>query len=364
MVIVTKIDDDNIAVNVYPSQVGQQYPHTFVSATSGALIKQSGTVTVNVGASPAGQQYTHAFVSADHESIVAAGSIDCVHDVADVLAWHTFNLEYGGDNMVALGAGYYVENGVIQHIAGVVNEVTWITNTARDIAKQIYQGTTPSRHATNGAEFVPITDIEDKWVTGQGNMSAVSDADVDTEVNRLISIVTDTINDPTGSDTTTYPNGLSGSFTPTLPNIWPTKYSGDVPLRDVSVTFDNQATEWNQTCPTQVFAAINTLMGILEGGIDAAVAGNGLTYYGTTVTETAPTSPTSNLYNAGKCYDVKLEIEKKYKVMYETLSGGSTSNKMAAKMILFNKPAIKREHMIKLLHSILVTQVMQTLLIK
>ena len=81
--------------------------------------------------------------------------------------------------MVALGANYYVENGVIQHIAGVVNEVTWITNTARDIAKQIYQGTTPSRHATNGAEFVPITDIEDKWVTGSGNMSAVSDADVD-----------------------------------------------------------------------------------------------------------------------------------------------------------------------------------------
>ena len=83
-------------------------------------------------------------------------------------------------------------------------------------------------------------------------------------------------------------------------------------------------------------------MAILEGGIDAAVAGNGLTYYGTTVTETAPTSPTSKLYNAGKCYDVKLEIEKKYKVMYETLSGGSTSNKMAAKMILFNKPAIKK----------------------
>ena len=305
------------------------------------MIKQSGTVTVNIGASPAGQQYTHAFVSATHNCITAAGSIDCVHDVADVLAWHTFNLEYGGDNMVALGANYYVENGVIQHIAGVVNEVTWITNTARDIAKQIYQGTTPSRHATNGAEFVPITDIEDKWVTGSGNMSAVSDSDVDTEVNRLISIVTDTINDPTGSDTTTYPNGLSGSFTPTLPNIWPTKYSGDVPLRDVSVTFDNQATQWNQTCPTQA-AAINTLMAILEGGIDAAVAGNGLTYYGTTVTETAPTSPTSNLYNAGKCYDVKLEIEKKYKVMYETLSGGSTSNKMAAKMILFNKPAIKK----------------------
>ena len=84
--IVTKIDDDNIAVNVYPSQVGQQYPHTFVSATTGALIKQGGTVTVNVGASPAGQQYTHAFVSATHECIVSAGSIDCVHDVADVLS--------------------------------------------------------------------------------------------------------------------------------------------------------------------------------------------------------------------------------------------------------------------------------------
>ncbi|BCU94891.1 MAG: hypothetical protein CM15mV6_2720 [uncultured marine virus] len=102
--LVTKIDDEILQLMFILHKLGQQYPHTFVSATSGALIKQSGTVTVNVGASPAGQQYTHAFVSADHESIVAAGSIDCVHDVADVLAWHTFNLEYGGDNMVALGA--------------------------------------------------------------------------------------------------------------------------------------------------------------------------------------------------------------------------------------------------------------------
>jgi len=170
--IVTKIDDDTISVNVYPST--NTNTHTFSSASAGALIKQSGTVTVNVGASPAGQQYTHAFVSADHESIVAAGSIDCVHDVADVLAWHTFNLEYGGDNMVALGAGYYVENGVIQHIAGVVNEVTWITNTARDIAKQIYQGTTPSRHATNGAEFVPITDIEGLLSSWKGHIPTYS----------------------------------------------------------------------------------------------------------------------------------------------------------------------------------------------
>ena len=34
-----------------------QYAHTFVSATAGALIKQNGTVTVNVGASPSNNQY-------------------------------------------------------------------------------------------------------------------------------------------------------------------------------------------------------------------------------------------------------------------------------------------------------------------
>ncbi len=358
--LVTKVDDDNIKVNVYPSQVGQQYPHTFVSASTGALIKQGGTVTVNIGASPAGQQYTHTFVSAAHNSITAAGSIDCVHDVADILRWHTFNLEYGGDNMVALGAGYYVENGVIQHISGVVTEVTWITNTARDIAKQIYQGTTPNRHIENGAEYTPITDIQDKWVNDTGYLAAISDSDVDNEVNRLISIVTDTITDPDGNDTSgsngtsAYPNSVSNSsFTPNLPNIWPCKYGGDIPLRDVSITYDNTAgndpnanttggpSTWNQTCPDQR-SAINTLMAILEGGIDAAVAGNGLTYYGSTVTETAPTSPTVNEYNMGKCYDVRLGIESKYKVMYETLSGGSTSNKMAAKMILFNRPAIRQ----------------------
>ena len=346
--LVTKVDDDNIKVNVYPSQVGQQYPHTFVSASNGALIKQGGTVTVNIGASPAGQQYTHTFVSAAHNAITAAGSIDCVHDVADILRWHTFNLEYGGDNMVALGAGYYVENGVIQHISGVVTEVTWITNTARDIAKQIYQGTTPNRHVNNGAEYTPITEIQDKWVNDTGYLSAINDSDVDDEVNRLISIVTDTITDPDGNDTSgangtsAYPNSVSNStFTPNLPNIWPCKYGGDIPIRDVSITYDNTAESWNQTCPDQK-SAINTLMAILEGGIDAAVAGNGLTYYGTTVTETAPTSPTVNEYNMGKCYDVRLGIESKYKVMYETLSGGSNSNKMAAKMILFNRPAIRQ----------------------
>ena len=175
-----------------------------------------------------GQQYTHTFVSAAHNAITAAGSIDCVHDVADILRWHTFNLEYGGDNMVALGAGYYVENGVIQHISGVVTEVTWITNTARDIAKQIYQGTTPNRHVNNGAEYTPITEIQDKWVNDTGYLSAISDSDVDDEVNRLISIVTDAITDPDGNDTSgangtsAYPNSVSNStFSPNLPNIWP-----------------------------------------------------------------------------------------------------------------------------------------------
>ena len=346
--LVTKIDDDTISVNVYPSQVGQQYAHTFVSASSGALIKQSGTVTVNVGASPAGQQYNHTFVSATHECITAAGSIDCVHDVADILHWATFNLEYGGDNMVALGAGFYVENGVIQHIQGVINETTWITNTARDIAKQIYQGITPSRHATNGAEFTPLADIEDKWVNNTGSISAVNDADVDDEFERLVSIVTDTINDPDGNDNSTYPNSISGTFEPSLPNIWPAKYGGDIPLRDLSVTFDNQTGTdsngfriWNQTCPDQR-SAINTLMAILEGGIDAAVAGNGNTYYGTTVTETAPTASATNEYNFGTCYDVRNGIRDKYEVLLKTLGAGTNSNMMAASMILFNKPAIKK----------------------
>ena len=46
---VTRVDDDNIQVNVSPSPSGQQYDHTFVSASPNALVIEVETVKVNIG---------------------------------------------------------------------------------------------------------------------------------------------------------------------------------------------------------------------------------------------------------------------------------------------------------------------------
>tara|TARA_A200000113_G_scaffold226021_1_gene249552 strand:- start:21434 stop:43285 length:21852 start_codon:yes stop_codon:yes gene_type:complete len=134
--IVTRVDDDTFTCYVGVGAQADQYPHTFVSATAGAIKKQTGTVTVNVGASPAGQQYTHQWVSAKTNCIRSAGAIDCVHDVADLVRAAIFNLKYGGDNYMQYASEFYVGYGGSSaiHVTGLTAETTWIINRARDLA--------------------------------------------------------------------------------------------------------------------------------------------------------------------------------------------------------------------------------------
>ena len=62
--LVSRESDTTFSCYVGVAANNNQYAHTFVSATAGALIKQNGTVTVNVGASPSNNQYAHTFVRA------------------------------------------------------------------------------------------------------------------------------------------------------------------------------------------------------------------------------------------------------------------------------------------------------------
>ena len=264
---------------------------------------------------------------------IPGGAINCIHDVADLIYWMSWNLQHGGDNMMVLGANFYIDNASLQHISSQANESIWIFNTARDIAKQIYQGGTPTVSAGNTYTVEPIA-------------TAVSDTDVDTAVDDLMQVITDTVADPTGTNTPTYPKTVAGGYQGDLPNIWPCKYSADLPIRDLTVTWDftvgstNQA-DWNQACGQQA-TAVTTLMDILIAGVDAGVAGNGLTYYGTTVTKTNGTFLAPSEYNEGSCYDVRQAIATIFE-MYQTAFGaGTNSSKVDARLIYFNKAAIKQ----------------------
>ena len=97
----------------------------------------STTITFNAGASPAWAQYAHTFVDADPRAVVSNGTIDCVHDVTDILRALVFNLKYGGDNWINYCLEFYVNySGNLQHITSQATETVWIIEKARDLAKR------------------------------------------------------------------------------------------------------------------------------------------------------------------------------------------------------------------------------------
>ena len=152
--IITKTSNTQFYCYVGVGAQANQYPHSFVSATSGAVITQTGSVSINVGASPAGQQYTHTFVSAETNSIKAAGAIDCVHDVTDLVRAAVFNVKYGGDNFMQYASEFYVGYGGSSaiHVTGLTAETTWIINRARDLAIRAMKGQIITNTANYGID--------------------------------------------------------------------------------------------------------------------------------------------------------------------------------------------------------------------
>lgn len=139
--IVTVIDATTVSCYVGAAAVANQYTHAFVSATSGAVVKQDGTVTVNVGASPVGQQHTHVFVSTTPNSITSSGSIDCIHDVTDILRALVFNLKYGGDNWMNYVSEFYVTYaGNLAHVTSLATETNWILDKTKEYVKRAIRG--------------------------------------------------------------------------------------------------------------------------------------------------------------------------------------------------------------------------------
>ena len=62
----------NVTSNTFEINVGDSSytgAHTFVSASANGIERQTGNITVNVGASPVGEQYTHSFVSATNNAV-------------------------------------------------------------------------------------------------------------------------------------------------------------------------------------------------------------------------------------------------------------------------------------------------------
>ena len=128
--------DGNQVTNYYPRKGDPAY------GTSRAITAvTSDTITINVGASPAGEQYTHTFVEAHTGAVVVNGSIDCVHDVTDILRALVFNLKYGGDNWINWVSEFYTTyGGSLAHVTSQATETNWILEETKRLVKRAMRG--------------------------------------------------------------------------------------------------------------------------------------------------------------------------------------------------------------------------------
>tara|TARA_B100000035_G_scaffold315003_1_gene333426 strand:+ start:7241 stop:27043 length:19803 start_codon:yes stop_codon:yes gene_type:complete len=157
--VLSVVDADTFTINVGMSPPASQYTHTFVSATAGALIKQTGTVTVNVGISPAGQQYAHTFVSADSDAVITGGAyahtfvsavtngvigdekINCEDDVRDVNASILRDLRNGSNSYTWDTSALYVDRTaipvILNHVETEIDQTLWTYEKYAELAKKV-----------------------------------------------------------------------------------------------------------------------------------------------------------------------------------------------------------------------------------
>ena len=153
--------DGNQVTNYYPRKGDPAYG---TSRTISAVT--SDTITINVGASPAGEQYVHTFVEAHTGAVVVNGSIDCVHDVTDILRALVFNLKYGGDNWINWVSEFYTTyGGSLAHVTSQATETNWILNEAKRLVKRAMRGQIITNVASYSGGVQTFSDAVPKPIT-------------------------------------------------------------------------------------------------------------------------------------------------------------------------------------------------------
>lgn len=264
--------------------------------------------------------------------VIPGGSINCVHDATDVLHALVWNLRYGGNNKVFRAAEFYVSNSNLEHITSQATESIWIFNKAVDIAIDVMRGNTLTISGPHGFTQKFYADL-DFYPYNQGGYTVTQDTvtncqNVADAISSLMGIVTDTIASPSDIE--------DGTITKELPVLWPIKYTSEMAIRDVSISYDATAPAWNQTCP-QVSSTIESLFDIVAQTIKQASEGGGS--YLATITRTGVNTNNTN-YQFYTCYNVITAADTLFDLMIDTIGGGSKSDRNAARHILFNQQAI------------------------
>ena len=326
--------------------------HTFVAAKTGGVKKQTGTITINVGIGGVGDRYAHTFVSAINGAVIKGG------DYRHTWVSGASNAITVVDSGVQLTPtdGYYnpVTGDLTLTVVGhTLTQNDNITLAPRSIVFTCTSDQNATNHyyprATDYADdrVLPITAVNSwaypvstKLEYWRGrlvdyNYTGTESSNVETEIASLIQFVTDGIQNP----------GIVNGRAYQMPICWPIKYTPDVVVRDLSVTWDannggsGQVGNWNQTCPESA-SALSTLTDIFINTIREA-AENNVNYLTASVTKTFPYNG-NTVYQAGTCYDCTSATETLFDIMTHTLGAGMVNQKRVANVLLFNTQSISQ----------------------
>lgn len=263
------VSGDNVTVNVGASPAGQQYVHTFVSATTNAVGKYNDvynkTNAVDDVFIDAANLLTsnRNFLAEEAVAIMLAdpansgftipgGSVNCVDDVKDMLDAIVWNLKYGGNNRTWDAAELYIDrDGALEHITSQVTETLQVFANVKTLAADIIRNNIVTPVGTHG-----ITQVFDNSITVETNECAT----VESGINTLVDLVGNAIQNP---------STFEANVPRTLPYKWPVVHSTLTPTRDLTITIDSA----NPYCQ-QVESAVNTLFNIVTTTIYEAAYNN------------------------------------------------------------------------------------------
>ena len=339
----------NVTNNTFDVQVLENIPstntttHTFVSATSGGVIRAGANVKIRTDSltfTCAQDDYTtnHTYPRAKDPAfdrpmpIVAKAGNTITVDVGQspIVTYTPTNATYDpATGYLALTIGSHdLFTGTSVKLAP--NSLTFTCSRDGNTAQKTYprSGHKYKQSFYNDLDFKPYS-TSNYVITADTNNPKC--ADVASAITTMMGIYTTAINTPASL--------TDGTITKSLPMIWPVKYAPEMVERDVSITFHTDgydAGDWNTTCPTAA-ANIESLMQIIIDTIYLAKGGGGSHL---DAIEKIPPFRFNQEYQTFTCYNVTSATDTLFDVLLHTLGGGSKSDKKCARHILFNKHAI------------------------
>ena len=292
--------------------------HTFVSAISGAVIK--------------GGDYRHTFVSA------ASNCVTIVDTGTTLTPTDGYYNPITGDLTLTVASNTLNQR---DNVTLAPESIVFTCTSDQNATNHAYPR--PTDYADE--RVLPITAVN-SWAYPVSTKltywrSRLVDYDytgneasqVESDISTLIQFVTDGILTPGSVNGRTYE----------MPIAWPVKYSPEVVVRDLSVTYDsanggdNQNGTWNQTCPESA-SALSTLTDIFINTITQA-AENNQNFLTASVTKTFPYNGNVN-YQQGTCYDCTSAADTLFDIMVDTLGGGYKNSQRVANVLLYNTQSI------------------------